>query len=223
MIIVVPFAGPVSTAVAGVMIESCRKTMPHVPIWQLTDEDTPKLDGVAGTIRRKWTGELATFHLEHMSNLPEDEILRLDYDLIVKRDVTPVFGFKFDLALTRRPLNDPTCGNLMRVKNPHNHGVIFLRPKAKLFFERALEEYSSIENKDRWMDIAYALENAAASDVCRWIELPGERYNYTPKKRDEDVSFADIIHYKGDRKHWMIDNDQARRDGEAVLRMVENR
>lgn len=226
MIIAVPFAGKnVSAAIAGAMIASCKRTMSDVEIWQITDSDTPLLPGMKGAIRRTRTGDWGQFFLEHMANLPQEEILRLDYDVIVQRDVREIFGLPFDVAFTRRTMNDPTCSNFIRVKNPHNHGVVFIRPSGKPLFEMALAEYMEHSGEDGWMDVTLAIENAAAATTCRWIELPGERYNYTPKRREEDVSHCAIVHYKGNRKWWMVgaeSEEEAKRDGEAVLDMVDN-
>lgn len=218
MIIAIPFAGNVPEEVAAAMIESCKRSMPDSEIWQLTDDDTQKLEDADKAIRLPME-DWGLFYLKHMCNLPETEILRLDYDVIVQRDVSPVFDLPFDLALTRRPLNDPTCSNSMRVHNPHNHGVMFLR-RAKRFFHVALSTYRNAKNTDKWMDVAMAKEYAAAIPDIRWLELPGERYNYTPKRKDEDVSECSIVHYKGDRKWWMVDSSGARSAGKDVLEKV---
>jgi hypothetical protein len=218
LIIAIPFSGKdVSTEVAGVMIASCRRVMPDVPIWQLTDEITEQLPGVDKAVRRPRGDDWGEFFLDHMIDLPEVEILRIDYDVIVQRDVSGVFAMPFDLALTRRPLNDVTCSNSVRTRNPHNHGVMFLR-RARRFFEEAKKQYAE---GDGWMDIAMALEAAACVPDIRWVELPGERYNFTPKRKTDDVSACSIVHYKGDRKWWMVDVESARRDGARILEMVE--
>ena len=227
MIIAVPFAGAdVSQAVAKVMVASCKAAMPNVEVIQLTDVDTEPLEGVDGVIRRHRGDSWPEFFLRHMITMPYPEVLKLDYDVIVQRSVEEVFQLPFDLALTRRIINDTTCGPMIRVKNPHNHGVMFMRHGAKPFFEYAYREFLGIQDDNGWMDVSYILEEAAAQGTCRWIQLPGERYNYTPKHRDEDVSNCAIVHYKGNRKWWMVgaENEaEARKDGEQVLRMVEER
>lgn len=214
MIICVPFAGKnVSPEVFEVMLASCKRAMPDVEVWQLTDEDTPLVADKA--VRMPMVKNWGVFFFDHLINLPEDtEILRLDYDLIVQKDVREVFNIPFDVALTRRPLNDVTCSNSMRALHPHNHGVVFMR-RARKFFQVAKEKYLTLQND--WMDVSEAMCHAAADHSIRWIELPGERYNYTPKRRDEDVSYCSIVHYKGDRKSWMVDSPGARSDGQNIL------
>jgi hypothetical protein len=204
--------------IAEVMIASCKATMPDVPIYQLTDMDTECLPGVEA-IRRPRQADFALFALDHLIHLEEGDVLKLDSDVVVQKDVQHVFDLSFDLALTRRPLNDQTVSNSIRVWNPHNHGVMFLR-RARKFFEYALKEYRASE-KDGWMGAALAAEMAAASDVCRWIQVDGAIYNYTPKRKDEDVSHCAIVHYKGDRKWWILDSPESRASGASVIKRLQ--
>lgn len=210
MKIAFPFAGEIPASIAGVMIDSCRRVMPGVPIYQLTDLKTQALPNAIPV--RKNFQDIGELILNHFLDL-EGEVLKLDYDMIVQRDVSEVFRLPFDFALTRRPLNDLTISSNIRVRNPYNHGVMFLR-NSKEFFRLALKEY--MDSGRHWMNIPVALDTAAAMTTLKWVELPGERYNYTPKLRDEDVSHCSIVHYKGARKWWMVETEEAKRAGDHV-------
>jgi hypothetical protein len=82
---------------------------------------------------------------------------------------------------------------------PINCGVMFTRNPA--FWAACLEWCAQHEVTD-W----YADQLSVAAVHKRWntLRLHTDNFNYTPLKRHEDVSRRLIVHYKGDRKEWMV-------------------
>src|SRR3990167_3281050 len=91
---------PTHTVLADLMIRSTRKAMPHVPIVQFTDEDTPALYGV-DEVRRRTHPQTAMLRIEHHIAC-EDDWLFLDTDVVVQKDVQSVFDEPFDIAIADR-------------------------------------------------------------------------------------------------------------------------
>lgn len=195
------FSDPCPVEVARVMIASVRAHL-NCEIVQISDMLTPKLDE-ADSINRvddEWIGRA---RMQHLAQLDGD-VLYLDYDTIVMEDVSDVFDRDFDVALTRRPENDESVAPAIAQASPHNNGVMFSRNP--VFWSKVLERYSRHPAKDAWMTAQIVITETAHAlrDEFRIIELPGERYNYTPKKQREDLTGRAIVHYKGMRKEWMV-------------------
>jgi hypothetical protein len=210
--VTVTFFGDAPVPLAEKMIQSVRKM--DCQIIQLTDHDTPRLEGVDDVQRIPYEGDFGGFRLKHFM-LVQGEVLHLDYDVIVNRDVSYVFDAEFDVALTKRSENDKTVSQKMNQVSPHNMGVVFSRNPD--FWKEVYEHYMSVPMKS-WMWIQIATTEIAHSTQLNVLELPGEVYNYTPSSPLEDVSDKAIVHYKGDRKHWM--DGSGKKGGELVRTMM---
>ena len=184
---------------AQVMVASVQRHMPGVEILQLTDMDTPAIDGCV-PIRDAWDGtEPMFFKMTHLSRLSGD-VLALDTDVVVQADLSGVFSLPFDVALTWRdgPIWGPKGEDITKLM-PINCGVMFCR-NAK-FWEACLD-WCRKHQCDHWcadqISVAYV---ARDFDV---LSLHCNNFNHTPNKPDEDVSRRLAVHYKGDRKEWML-------------------
>ncbi len=213
MKVTVTFFGDAPVPLAEKMIQSVRKM--DCEVIQLTDHKTASLQGVDDVQRIPYEGDFGAFRLKHYS-MVQGEVLHLDYDVLVNRDVSDVFNQEFDIALTNRG-SDKTVSEAMRKVSPHNTGVVFSRSPD--FWSRVYEHYMSAPSKT-WMWSQIAVTEAAhfLRDEYKIIELPGAVYNYTPSSPDEDVSDRAIVHYKGNRKHWM--DDSGKKGGELVGAMM---
>jgi hypothetical protein len=214
MKVTVTFFGDAPANLAEKMIQSVRKM--DCEVIQLTDHKTPTLKGVDDVQRFPYEGDFGAFRLNHFKSVQGD-VLHLDYDVIVNRDVSDVFKQDFDVGLTKRSVEDRTVSQQMNQVSPHNMGVVF--SKNPEFWQRVYDHYMSIPMKS-WMWIQIATTEAAhfLRDDFKVLELPGEVYNYTPSSPLEDVSQKAIVHYKGDRKHWM--DESGKKGGELVRTMM---
>ena len=184
---------------AQVMVASVRRHMPGVEILQLTDETTPAIDGCA-PVRLPWDGEEPMFFkMAHLARLHGD-VLALDTDVVVQADLSGVFTLPFDMAFTWRdgPIRGPGGQDIAKIM-PINCGVMFQREPR---FWLACMDWCQQHKCDHWCaDQLAVAHNAIFWDVLR---LHCENFNYTPNKRTEDVSQRLVVHYKGDRKEWML-------------------
>lgn len=187
-------------AYADIAVQHVQKQMPGVRIVHMTDEETPLLAGCT-SYRRPWDGnDLTAFRAELLSYL-DDEVLSLGTDVIVQRDLSPVFAWPFDAALTMRtdPILTPAGTDVTRLM-PYNTDVAFSRGTA--FWKAAHEVCVSARGKFGW----YADQQAAAIVAPRFnvLKLHVSNFNHTPSSADEDVSKRYAVHYKGQRKAWML-------------------
>lgn len=182
---------------AELMVASVRRFIDCEAL-QLTDIDTPLVSGCTA-VRRQFDGEnLTMFKMEHLSNI-DGEILVLDTDIIVQKDISKVFAFDFDVALTWRdgPILSDSGQDLAKLM-PINCGVMFSRSPA--FWAHCLEW--SKEHPGGW----YADQFAVAANWRRFnvLRLNCDNFNHTPNTKAEDVSKRYVVHYKGKRKEWML-------------------
>jgi len=180
------------------MVASVRCTMPGVDLVHMTDERTPPIDGTA-TVRRPFKHDNPMlFRMESIVELGPDLII-LDTDLIVQKDLRPVFAFDFDVALTIRTdkVLDPSGVNITELM-PYNTGVVFIRnPK---FFADCIE-WSTDKDFGWYTDQAAVAELAGRYNV---LKLHCDNFNYTPRSAAEDVSSRYVVHYKGKRKSFIL-------------------
>jgi hypothetical protein len=185
--VTVTFFGDAPVSLARLMLQSVRKYM-DCPIIQLTDETTPKLDLADEVQRLPYEGDFGDFRLKHFINVSGD-VLHLDYDVILNKNVSGVFDQDFDVAMCKR-------------MTTFNMGVIF--SKNTEFWKDVHARYKSIPIKT-WTLIQTATTETAKKSKHKYkvLELPWKTYNYPPGTEDEDVSNRAIVHYKGERKKWM--------------------
>src|SRR3990167_3084992 len=163
---------------ARLMLKSARAVMPDVEVWQLTDGDSPKLEG-------DW--------------------LFIDPDIIIQKDVRHVFDEPFDVALTDR-IGTITYEAEYAKAMPYTLGVSFSRsPK---FWQRVLRHLGTLPAKlqhwegDQLVVCAMLRQNLA--DDFKVKILPGAIYNYPPKFAGDGKDAA-LVHYKGPRKAYLME------------------
>ena len=180
------------------MLESVRRTMPNTDIIHMTDSETPPIPGTI-TNRLKWEHpNPMIFKMNHMMCL-EGDVIILDTDVIVQKDIRPVFNFEFDMALTWRdgPIMTAEGDDLAKTM-PYNCGVMFQR--SRLFWKRCLEHWFG--KNPGWFADQMAV--AAVAPQFNVLRLHCDNFNYTPRSPDEDLSRRYVVHYKGERKTWAI-------------------
>ena len=182
---------------ADLMVASVQSVMPGVEILQLTDADTPTVDGCRA-LRMGWDHDNPMiYRMQHLARLQGD-VLVLDTDVIVQHDVSSVFDLTFDMALTWRdgPIYDPNGTDLTKIM-PYNCGVMFQREPG--FWLACLRW---CEGKEvGW----YADQLAVAAVAPQWnvLRLHCDHFNYTPRRADEDVTKRYVVHYKGNSRKLM--------------------
>lgn len=190
-------------ALAKLMVASVRETMPHAEIVQMSDRHTPAVLGIDRVDREPLKGPLIYERVRRMAHYRGD-VLALDPDVIVRKSVANVFKKDFDVALTVRDRRIEVEGVDVTQAQPFNGGVMFCRNPE--FWREVLREMDNMEERERyWFGAQTALANAARSGKFHIVALPGSVYNYSPDTWDEDLTGRKVIHYKGRRKHWMLE------------------
>jgi hypothetical protein len=187
--------------------------MPGAEIVQMTDKATPEVPGVDAVIRREWDGRnLMILRLAHLAALERHACVLLDTDIVVQHSLDHVFEQPFDVALTVRHerIKDENGVNVTELM-PYNTGVMFSRHTG--FWQKALEYCRQLpENHRDWWGDQLSVKHVADSGAFRVLELPCEKYNYSPRTEEEDVGGRYCVHYKGRRKSWMTRRYYAQRE-----------
>jgi hypothetical protein len=194
------------------MTRSVRAAMPDARIVHLTDTETPAVIGADAVERRPYDGShLMTFRLAHFAHMPPCDVVFLDTDVIVQRDLAPLFASGFDIALTRRSdIGLDPQGVDVAAAMPYNTGVMLGRPSGRDFWQNALRVCEGFEDDaQRWWGDQFAVKMVAEVAPIRILDLPCDPYNYSPSTENEDVSGKFVVHYKGPRKAWMTRRAQA--------------
>ena len=183
---------------AELMLQSVRRHMPGVECLQLTDMDTPAIPGCS-VKRLEWDDAVMIWRMKHLSELDE-EVLCLDTDVMVQADLSTVFKFPFDVALTWRdgPIYDGNGTDITKVM-PVNCGVMFSRSQ---FFWRECIDLCKSYDFSGW--VADQMAVPAVSKHFNTLRLHCDNFNYTPR-HGEDVSKRLALHFKGQRKEMMLE------------------
>lgn len=197
--------GKKSTAyiLADVMLRSARKVMPGIEVVQFSDEHSSRLWGVDSIVRKEGKNTMR-LRLEHYQT--PGEWLFLDTDLVVQADVSHVFANDFDVAVSDREgsmLPGEMGGEFMR-RMPFNLGAVFSRSPE--FWREALKRFDSYPDnlKGEIISDQLAVNETINESAFKVKVLPGARYNLSPREEGQDVREAAIVHYKGQRKFWML-------------------
>jgi hypothetical protein len=193
--------------IVPIMIRSVRAAMPAASIVQMTDQATAPMAGVDQVIRKHYDGvHLMTYRLRHLSEFPSCEALFLDTDVVVQQDLSQLFEQTFDIALTRRDKAIPTPNGVDVAKvAPYNTGVMLSKPSGSEFWLHAHDYCARMSDEyQKWWGDQLAVKAIAEVAPLRIMELPCEIFNYTPASEREDLSGKAVVHYKGDRKAWML-------------------
>ena len=130
------------------------------------------------------------WYFECMASLPYWDFLRLDHDIIMRLPPWEVFDHHFDIAVAKEH------------KGMMNNGVVFVRNKA--FFTYALEVYRNRTTRNDWNDIQVATQLAIDDGVFRVRKIDPNVYNCIPDRADGVHPDAKIVHFKDERKEWML-------------------
>jgi hypothetical protein len=193
------------------MADSAKKVMPDCHLVQFADQEISALPGMDEVIFRP-IGSLGLMEsrMDHFASYPHEEMLFLDPDIIVQKDLWHVFDHPFDIAIAgrgSRPIIQDETGLDVRFSMPYNTGVIFSRGNA--FWSRVCVEMRGMSRSDReWFGDQVAVGRVVKSKIFNVHVLDGHLYNYTPVQRSEDVSERLAVHYKGKRKAWMFDRER---------------
>lgn len=228
IVVAFPFTRPLPEKLAVMMIESVRR---HVSgplhVVQMSDDATAPVMGT-DSVRRLEKRDFIEWRLQHMINLTHVQvngpysvdafkILWLDYDVIVQLDLAQIFlrlenkTIPFDVALTRRDAREKTVSDALLADCPHNMGVAWSLGSGRALWIRALQIYRTFKNPDGWMDGQRAIERAIAdTPAVKVLSLSCHDYNYTPQNPGEDLSDKWAVHYKGERKRWLVGEDARR-------------
>lgn len=169
---------------------STVRLISNVRLIQMTDNDTPVLEGVDDVFRfpRRTFGE---WYFEAMAEFPADESLRLDVDVLMLKNPVSVFSNReFDVAFAKE------------IKGTLNNGVMFARNKR--FFVDCLHEYQKT-SRDNWNDIQVATQAVVDSGRYRVMKLDRRFYNHIPDRPKDFPPGVKLVHFEGhSRKEWML-------------------
>jgi len=135
--------------------------------------------------------------------LPPDEWLILDTDVVLMSDFREKLTGDWDVALTRRDVVIAPDGTNVAKSMPYNTGVMFSRNGA--FWADCAEVCRMMpEAQKRWYGDQLSVRYVAQRGGYRVLELPCDVWNYTPHVDGEDLADKIAVHYKGNRKEWMV-------------------
>lgn len=183
------------------MLHSVRKNMPGVNVVQLTDEKSPAVHGV-DEVRRKPASPLPLLRSAHYSECEGDWLL-IDTDVVIQKDVRWIFNSEFDIALCDRDWpNVPTPDDIAK-DMPFNAGVVFSR--CPEFWRRVHAELLNVKDLNAWYGDQKVICDLAVSSEFDVLILPGQDFNCPPASAQDPIAEdASIVHYKGNRKDWML-------------------
>ena len=189
---------------ALLMIASVKEVMPDAHFVQFTNMTSPVLPYMSEVVRKE-PQQLGFMEarIDHFASYPHEQMLFLDPDIIMQKDVWDVFDTKFDVALTDRGGKPVMMGDKdISIAMPHNTGVMFSVGNA--FWRRVSVEMKKMSRDDKdWFGDQIAVGRVVKAKIFDVKVLDGSMYNYTPLSKEEDVSEKYIVHYKGKRKAWM--------------------
>lgn len=190
------------------LVESIRRAGGDHQIVQLTDETTPAVTGV-DDVRRLPAGPMLERRLEHYSTCDGDWLL-VDTDVQILVDVGSIFCGQFDLAVADRNWPGIPQGDATMHTMPFNTGVVFSRTAA--FWQDVLAAWRAFSPDQRdWMSEQRAFYQVVRTGAYRVLILPGEIYNYPPRRANDPCTAVRIAHYKGgERKIWLTDQIRRR-------------
>lgn len=208
------------------MIKSVREHM-DCEVVQLTDTITPQIITADSTYRIDPRGQEWIPYINLLLASQSGDVLLLDTDCVVKRDLRPIFQQDFDLVMVCRETKFPKYTDINGVTHymPWTGGVIpYRNPR---FWLDAREEVLKMEDPviRRWWGISIDAFEFVRKKGYKVILLNADEYNYYPKGPGEDHSGKAVVHYKGSaRKHWDLEGNwepvKERIDGGARIKMM---
>jgi hypothetical protein len=191
---------------ARIMVASARRAMPGVPIKMLTDPATPALDFVDEVLRKPIKGWAWITWLCDFCAQIDGQVLYMDTDVVIQRDLRPMFNVPFDVMLTSRGPK-----NIEGREMPFLFGVVPYRTRE--FWLEVRDRVFAMPHGD---DQNWWGSQVAACDM--WVEEQNGRgkwkiavvgcdpHNFTPKNAEDKPADKWVLHYKGrKRKKWMLE------------------
>jgi hypothetical protein len=191
---------------AELMIASVRRSMPDVEIWQITDLKHTEALPVDHVFRKPFIYDnWVPWMFDCLSQIP-GKVLFLDSDIIVQRDLRPLFNTGADVTLTSRGPKVINGRNM-----PFLLGVV--ASKVPTFWLDARDRVLAMPNEDDrnwWGSQTVLLE---MWDDMQQGRLPWkiaavsvDPHNYVPKHADDAPADKWVLHFKGPkRKAWMLE------------------
>ena len=183
-----------SLALASVFVASVRDAMPHAGIVHITDAQFPEIPGVDHVFREPWVdGGWIEYRFTALKAFTQlfGQHLFLDYDTVVRKDVSYVMDEDFEVAMCETP---------DRRDRVLNGGVIFC--KTPKLYENGRAIYVQTRSlQDGWEGGQTAQDIAARALRCKYLDF--DKYNFTPDCIGQVPDSAEIVHYRGRRKRFM--------------------
>lgn len=172
---------PEQRQMARISMASVRRHMPDVEIVHLSDHRTKTLEGADSVMAIEW--KAGHSNRGDLHALVHGDVLFLDTDTLIARDLRPVFDGSFEVAVAKRP--DAWAG-----PEKYNQGVVFSSDE---HFWKDLAEHARA--RKQWSEVTFM--EVFDSGRYRTKVLP-EIYNYSPPA---DVA---VLHWKGIRHRDML-------------------
>lgn len=191
---------------AKIMVRSVKASMPYAKVVQLTDSKTPSIPGCDAVVREKIGKWFIDWILGLYSAL-KGEVVLLDTDLVVQKDLGVLFERDFDLLMASKTDSytryiDPQG---IEHKMPMNMGMCLSKnPEIWKEMLARVQKFKDEGIRAWWgaQVVAYELHKERK---FKFYALPVDPYNYAPQTEDEDTSEKWVVHYKGrKRKRWML-------------------
>jgi len=177
------YVGAVSR-IPRIIVASVRAAMPHARIVQMTDYLTMEVNGVDELIRKKWDQKfLMPYRLLHLREFPAVNVIFLDADVEVQKDLSRLFKDEFDIALTFRDETDPSLRltPLAHKLMPFNAGVMLSRASGMEFWAEAHRLCLGMSEKNRdWLGDQLAIKEVAGTTKLKVKQYPCAKFNYSP-------------------------------------------
>ena len=198
------------TPYASLMVQSILKEMPDSRIMQISDRDAKRIPGVLGLVRGNFVYNDDVYARAFFDRLlmvhADDHLVYCDADMIFSGDISEVLEGDFDIALCRRPQNDGTSISY-RVIHPYNIGLMVF--KNREFLEVCQSVMHTFFMGSEFGIAQHVVGLAVNSGEFKVKFLDSETYNHTPKDVHEFDPNVKVWHFKGERKAWMQEWQQA--------------
>lgn len=184
-------------------LSSIRKFMPMAEVIQLTDMDTPVIDGINHLMRFeskiKYTFDTVNYMgFEFLSKSDINEMIFVDPDFMFNGDIEHLIKDDFDVSVATRMRKD-RLNRRFRKHYPYNSLVI---TKVSQFWKDCYKMLAGYD-RVRWFTNMRVVKNVVDSGKYKVRLLDGNIYNKIPQHEDDFDKRAKIYHFKGNKKEYM--------------------
>lgn len=206
-----------------ILFKSIDRVHPNAAKFVLTDLETPISNFDNVTIKRypRRKGVISSQISGYLNFMKEwdrkDPLIFIDWDMILQRDLTPIFADPCDIMLT--------CREIRNDQTPINTGLIIIPVESSLkicdLFQDVLNElrdnpeYSTSEWVGDQLFLSNLLKDIVEKNTSGIFDYQGlkikildcNEYNFTPLYGSEKRYYPDkfVVHFKGSRKSLMVD------------------